>query len=155
LNVSDGPRGGITIQESLEVARELASRGLNAVEISGGRAGSERYRPARKGISKPSQEAYFRKAAILFKEHLDIPVILVGGIKSYEVAEDILGSNHADFISFSRALICEPDLLMRWKRGDTKRSKCISCNLCLKQGLTGNGIACVAKQKIQGRYASS
>ncbi|OPX38068.1 MAG: hypothetical protein B1H11_05075 [Desulfobacteraceae bacterium 4484_190.1] len=149
LNTMDGPQGGITINESIEVARELAFRGLDAVEVSGGMAGSARYRPSRKGISRPSNEAYFRPAAMRFKEHLDIPVILVGGIKSYEVAEDVLASNHADFVSFSRALICEPHLIMRWQGGDTGSSKCVSCNLCLKQGVTGSGIACVAQKKVR------
>ena len=149
LNTMDGPQGGITIHESLDVARDLESRGLNGVEVSGGRAGSKRYRPSWKGISDPSKEAYFRREARRFKEELDIPVILVGGIKSYEVAEDILAAGHADFVSFSRALICEPHLILRWHEGDTGRSKCVSCNLCLKEGLKGSGIACVADEKAQ------
>jgi 2,4-dienoyl-CoA reductase-like NADH-dependent reductase (Old Yellow Enzyme family) len=147
LNTMDGPEGGLTIEESLEVAKELAFRGLDAVEISGGRAGSDRYRPSRKGILGPSMEAYFRPAAARFKDQLDIPVILVGGIKSYEVAEDILARNHADFVSFSRALICEPHVILRWNNGDRSSSKCVSCNLCLKEGLKGSGIACVADEK--------
>ncbi|MBW1734463.1 MAG: NADH:flavin oxidoreductase [Deltaproteobacteria bacterium] len=149
LNTMDGPQGGITIHESLDVARDLESRGLNGVEVSGGRAGSKRYRPSWKGISDPSKEAYFRPAARLFKEELDIPVILVGGIKSYEVAEDILVGGYADFVSFSRALICEPHLILRWHEGDMGRSKCVSCNLCLKEGLKGSGIACAADEKAQ------
>jgi 2,4-dienoyl-CoA reductase-like NADH-dependent reductase (Old Yellow Enzyme family) len=146
LNTTDGPEGGIHIEESLAVAKELASRGLDAVEVSGGRAGSDRYRPSRQGISDLSREAYFRPAARRFKDQLDIPVILVGGIKSYEVAEEILVDNHADFVSFSRAFICEPHLIQRWCQGDRSRSRCASCNLCLKEGLKGSGIACAAAE---------
>ncbi|MGO9021277.1 MAG: NADH:flavin oxidoreductase [Syntrophobacteraceae bacterium] len=143
LNTTDGPEGGITWQEALEAAKDLASRGLDAVEVSGGMAGSDLYRPSRKGISNPSLEAYFRSGARFLKSELDIPVILVGGIKSYEVANDILEKEHADLVSFSRALICEPGLILRWREGDTSRSKCLSCNLCLKEGLKGSGIKCV------------
>lgn len=146
LNTTDGPEGGIRIEESLGVAKELASRGLDAVEVSGGRAGSDRYRPSWKGISEPSREAYFRPAARQFKDQLDIPVILVGGIKSYEVAEEILTDHHADFVSFSRAFICEPHLVQRWRQGDRRRSRCVSCNLCLSEGLKGGGIACAADE---------
>ena len=39
LNTTDGPEGGISIQEALGVAKVLASRGLAAVEVSGGMAG--------------------------------------------------------------------------------------------------------------------
>jgi 2,4-dienoyl-CoA reductase-like NADH-dependent reductase (Old Yellow Enzyme family) len=149
LNTTDGPEGGITIEESLDLARELAARGLDAVEVSGGRAGSDRYRPSWKGISDPSKEAYFRRAARRFKEELDIPVILVGGIKSYEVAEDIIAGGDADLVSLSRALICEPYLVKRWRDGDRSGSKCVSCNLCLSEGLKGSGIACVADDKAK------
>jgi 2,4-dienoyl-CoA reductase-like NADH-dependent reductase (Old Yellow Enzyme family) len=149
LNTTDGPEGGITIKESLDLARELADRGLDAVEVSGGRAGSDRYRPSWKGISDPSKEAYFRPAARRFKEELDIPVILVGGIKSYEVAEDIIATGDADLVSFSRALICEPHLVKKWRDGDKGRSKCVSCNLCLNEGLKGSGITCMADEKAK------
>jgi 2,4-dienoyl-CoA reductase-like NADH-dependent reductase (Old Yellow Enzyme family) len=150
LNTTDGPEGGITQQEALEAAKDLASRGLDAVEVSGGMAGSDLYRPSRKGISNSSREAYFRSSARFLKSELDIPVILVGGIKSYEVANDILEKEHADLVSFSRALICEPDLILRWRQGDTSRSKCQSCNLCLKEGLKGSGIKCVSGDSKEG-----
>ena len=104
---------------------------------------------SRKGIVNRSQEGYFREAARIIKQELSIPVILVGGIKSYEVAEEILERGDADYVSFSRPLICEPDLIERWKRGDRSRSKCLSCNRCLGEGLKGDGIACVGKQLAQ------
>lgn len=151
INTTDGPEGGITPREALEAVRALADRGLDAVEVSGGMAGSGRYRPSRKGISKPSQEAYFRSGATLLKEELDIPVILVGGIKSYEIAEDILSTQDADYVSFSRALICEPDLILKWSRGDKTRSKCLSCNLCLGEGLKGGGISCAGMEKMENK----
>jgi len=149
LNTTDGPQGGISIQQALDVAKVLATRGLAAVEISGGMAGSDDYRPSRKGIASRSQEAYFREAARIFKQELIIPIILVGGIKSYEVAEEILQKGGADYVSFSRPLICEPDLIERWKCGDRSRSKCVSCNLCLGEGLKGKGIACVGSRSAQ------
>jgi len=153
LNTTDGPQNGITPEESLEIVKQLESLGLDAVEVSGGIAGSDLYRPSRKSITRPSEEAYFRFAAKLFKEHLRIPVILVGGIKSYEVADNILREKYADFVSFSRPLICEPDLILRWYRGDISKSRCLSCNLCLQEGLKGSGIACAAKKKAKNPIA--
>lgn len=149
LNTTDGPEGGLSIQEALDAAKILAARNIAAIEVSGGMAGSDDYRPSRKGILNRSQEAYFREAARIFKQELTIPVILVGGIKSYEVAEEIIERGEADYVSFSRALICEPDLIERWKAGDRSPSKCISCNHCLEEGLKGDGIACVGKHYPQ------
>ncbi|MCG6879657.1 MAG: NADH:flavin oxidoreductase [Deltaproteobacteria bacterium] len=151
INSTDGPEGGITPNEALRVVSALADRGLDAVEISGGMAGSDRYRPSRKGINNTSQEAYFRSAANLLKQQLDIPVILVGGIKSHEIAQDIINSGDADYLSFSRALICEPHLISRWGRGDLTRSRCTSCNLCLGEGLKGSGISCVEMDRRKNR----
>ncbi len=149
LNTTDGPEGGISIQEALDAARILSDRGMAAIEVSGGIAGSDIFRPSRTGILTSFQEAYFREAASVFKQELTIPVILVGGLKSYEVAEEILEREEADYVSFSRPLICEPDLIARWKKGERSRSKCLSCNLCLKEGLKGEGIACVGKRSAQ------
>ena len=147
INTTDGPEGGITPDEALDTVKVLAGRGLDAVEVSGGLAGSDDYRPSRKGIKKASQEAYFRSASSFFKQNLDIPVILVGGIKSYEIAEDILTGKDADYLAFSRALISEPDLILRWEQGDLTGSKCLSCNLCLGEGLQGSGISCAGMKK--------
>jgi 2,4-dienoyl-CoA reductase-like NADH-dependent reductase (Old Yellow Enzyme family) len=147
INTTDGMDGGITADEALETVKDLSSRGMAAVEVSGGIAGSEENRPARKGISSPSDEAYFQEAAYKFKKSLNIPVILVGGIKSYEVAEGVIAMGKADLVSLSRALIREPHLIRRWKEGDMRRALCISCNFCLKEGLTGKGIACAADKE--------
>ncbi len=143
INSTDGIEGGITVQETLDATRELAAHGLAAVEISGGMAGSGEHRPSRKKINRPSQEAYFREAARILKRELDIPVILVGGLKSIEVIEDVLASGDADAVSMSRPFICEPDLVERWESGDGAKAKCVSCNLCLGEGLSGKGIRCV------------
>jgi 2,4-dienoyl-CoA reductase-like NADH-dependent reductase (Old Yellow Enzyme family) len=148
INSEDWPPGGVDALEAAEAVQALAETGIAGVEISGGLAGSEEARPSRKNITAPSAEAYFRSAARIFRQHLQIPIILVGGVRSCEVAEDLIASADADFISLSRPLICEPDLILRWKQGRQAPAACISCNLCLKEGLSGNGIACkLGKEK--------
>ena len=49
----------------------------------------------RTGISSEDDEAYFKDAARVFKESIDIPLILVGGIRFFEVANDIVDNNIA------------------------------------------------------------
>jgi 2,4-dienoyl-CoA reductase-like NADH-dependent reductase (Old Yellow Enzyme family) len=52
-----------------------------------------------------------------------------------------------DYISLARPLIREPDLPLRWQRGDTAPATCISCNACFTPGLKEGGIYCVVDKK--------
>ncbi|MGL5100787.1 MAG: NADH:flavin oxidoreductase, partial [Fusobacteriaceae bacterium] len=56
-----------------------------------------------------------------------------GGHKNIERIEDILNSSKIEFISLSRPLVSEPDLINRWIK-DRSRAKCISCNRCFLNG---------------------
>jgi 2,4-dienoyl-CoA reductase-like NADH-dependent reductase (Old Yellow Enzyme family) len=57
--------------------------------------------------------------------------MLVGGIRAYEVADKLVEDGVADYISMSRALIREPDLVKRWKSGDTRKAACVADNACM------------------------
>ncbi len=130
MNADDFVEKGLTPYDSLRIALRLQSIGLNAIEISGGMYESGN-KTAQLNILKPEQEAYFRGYASLFKAELNIPVILVGGIRSKSIAEDILRANDADLIALSRPLIREPDLPNKFKQGK-ERADCISCNGCMR-----------------------
>jgi len=73
--------------------------------------------------------------------------MLVGGIRSIEVAEELVGSATADCIALSRPLIREPGLIARWQQGDRRKAECVSCNQCSGAALDAGGVRCVAKQK--------
>ncbi|MGO9020284.1 MAG: hypothetical protein ACLQVJ_18255 [Syntrophobacteraceae bacterium] len=62
-----------------------------------------------------ASKVYYLKAAKKFKEKVKVPIMLVGGIRSYAVAELIIREGIADCVSLSRPLIPEPDLINRWK----------------------------------------
>ncbi|MDX9714671.1 MAG: NADH:flavin oxidoreductase [Dissulfurispiraceae bacterium] len=130
INSSDFINGGLEIQESVRIARQLQILGFDAVEVSGGmyEAGKKTVRTA---INTTEQEAYFRSASAEFKKELYIPVILSGGIRSLSVMDDILGSSHADLVALSRPLIREPDLPNQMMAGKQK-ADCISCNGCMR-----------------------
>jgi len=88
-------------------------------------------------------EVYYRDAATRFKESIGVPLKIVGGIRSFEVCAELVEKRRADYISLSRPLICEPNLVERWKSGDTGKSACISCNGCLKAGFKEGSVRCV------------
>jgi 2,4-dienoyl-CoA reductase-like NADH-dependent reductase (Old Yellow Enzyme family) len=147
LNCADFAEGGLTVDDSLEAAKAMATAGLDAIELSGGMLTGGKLSPSRPNINTPEKEAYFRDAARRFKTTLGIPLILVGGIRSPEVAEHLLTDGTADFFAMSRPLIREPDLINRWKSGDLKPARCISDNLCFGPGMAGKGICCVTEKR--------
>ncbi len=86
-----------------------------------------------------ASEAYYREAARLAKARLQIPVMLVGGIRSLEVAEELLAQNEVDYIAMCRPFIRQPDLIKRWAVGQREPSGCQSENACFGLALAGKG----------------
>ncbi|HXW68990.1 MAG TPA: NADH:flavin oxidoreductase [Dissulfurispiraceae bacterium] len=130
MNADDCIEGGLAPEESVRIAKRLEDMGLCAFEVSGGMY-EARNKTVRTEILNPEQEAYFRSAAGLFKRHLRMPVMLVGGLRSRRVMEDVLLKGDADLISLSRPLIREPDLPHKMAAGKEK-ADCISCNGCMR-----------------------
>jgi len=132
LNAEDFLDDGIEIDESAQIARTLAEEGIDAIEVSGSMYESYTGQgTARTRIRKPEQEAYFLPHAEEIKKAVgDVPVILVGGMRSVPIMEKIIKEGKADFISMSRPLIREPNLLAKIRDGK-ERADCISCNGCM------------------------
>ena len=119
-----------TITEGVEIAQIMEKAGIDAIEVSGGVFYGE-YSCARNKIFKPENEAYHLDNALKISEKVSVPLILVGGMRSPEVINNIL-ENHPQIIavSLSRPLLSEPPLVKRWSQGDTKKARCVSCNKC-------------------------
>ncbi len=81
------------------------------------------------------------------KRAMDIPLILVGGIRSLDVAEKLVAEKIADYLSMCRPLIREPGLVNRWKSGDTRPATCKSDNLCFRPAMAGKGVHCVMDER--------
>jgi 2,4-dienoyl-CoA reductase-like NADH-dependent reductase (Old Yellow Enzyme family) len=147
MNSEDCLEGGLTLSDSLKAGSLLEKAGLDAIELSGGTLVSGKLSPSRAGIKSEDKEAYFRDAARQFKKEVKLPLILVGGVRSPQVAEKLVREGYADYLSMSRPLIREPDLVKRWQSGDRSRAKCISDNQCFGPGMAGEGIYCVVEKK--------
>jgi 2,4-dienoyl-CoA reductase-like NADH-dependent reductase (Old Yellow Enzyme family) len=149
LNSEDFIDGGLSVDEMLSVAELLEKAGIDAVEMSGGTIyASGEYSSIRQGDpDAPEKEVYYRDAAVRFKERIAVPLLLVGGIRSLEVAEGLIDGGVADFISLSRPLIREPGLVRRWREGDRRRAACLSENACFGPLLKGEGLFCALDRK--------
>jgi 2,4-dienoyl-CoA reductase-like NADH-dependent reductase (Old Yellow Enzyme family) len=147
LNCGDFVENGLTLEDSLQVGSLLADAGIDAIELSGGLLTGGKLSPSRSGIDTEDTEAYFREDARAFKKTIGIPLIVVGGMRSLEVAEHLVKDGVADYISMSRPFIREPDLINRWKAGDRGRATCVSDNQCFGPGMKGIGIYCVTEER--------
>ena len=157
INSDDFIDGGINPDEMLEIAQLLEKNGIDAIEISGGTHFSkEGYDPVRKGNRAiPDHGAYYFKAAGKLKQSVKVPVILVGGIRAFDTAQNIIASKAADYIAMSRPLIREPQLIKRWESGNTARASCESCNSCFRPVLTGKGLYCPVGERLKKQAMQS
>jgi 2,4-dienoyl-CoA reductase-like NADH-dependent reductase (Old Yellow Enzyme family) len=147
MNAADNLEAGLDIDDAIYAAKRLSSVGIDAIEVSSGTPSSGEKSPARTKINEPDKEAYNLDFARRIQKAVKCPVMVVGGFRSYEVAERALSEGSTDYISMSRPLIREPGLANRWLRGDRTPAKCISCNSCFKPGFDEGGIYCVIDKK--------
>src|SRR6201997_5406731 len=164
LNMADGVRGGISVEEALTTAKWLQDDGgLDAIELTAGSSlvnpmylfrgdaplkefAKAFHRPMRWGVRAigtkflreyPYREAYLLDDAKLFRAELKLPLILLGGITNRETMELAIAEGF-DFVAMGRALLAEPDLINRIQAdGDARsvRSLCTHCNECMPTAL--------------------
>jgi 2,4-dienoyl-CoA reductase-like NADH-dependent reductase (Old Yellow Enzyme family) len=157
INSDDYLEGGFSNHDMVQLAALLETEGIDAIELSGGTHFSPaEYLFSRKtGIVAEDKELYFAEAARLYREKIKVPLMLVGGIRSYSVAERVINEGLADYVSLCRPLIREPHLIYRWQNGDTGRATCISCNECFTPVRSGEGLYCVAEAKLRRKQNKS
>lgn len=123
INCSDFMPGGLSFEDAIEYCVLLEKAGLDSIEISGNGT-------SMRGIKAGVNESYYLPFARKLKEKSKLPIILVGGHRSLENMNRIVEEDGIEMLSLSRPLIREPKLVQRWKDGDTRPAKCISCNMC-------------------------
>jgi len=163
LNMVDGVKGGLAVDESIEIAQLLETDGnLDALQLTGGgsllnpmylfrgdapvaemaQTFKPWMRPGFKLIGKrflreyPFHEAFFLEDARRFREALSMPLILLGGINERSSIERAMEDGF-EFVAMARALLREPDLVNRLQEGRADTGICIHCNKCMPTIYTG------------------
>jgi len=148
INSQDFLPDGLSETDLLAAGRLLEQQGLDAIEISGGTLASPDNRgPSRHGRLKPEAEGYFRTTAAKLRQAVKRPVILVGGIRTPAVAEQLVQDGTTDLVAMSRPLIREPGLVQRWQTGDLTAATCVSCNLCFRPVMERTQVYCLREAK--------
>lgn len=100
MNTNDKAGDDLTDEAVLETARLLAESGLDVIELSGNDWRTRQDKGA----------FYFNKAKVL-QAHLDLPIVLTGGLRSKADIEAILNSSKLSFFGFSRPLLENPSFI--------------------------------------------
>lgn len=76
---------------------------------------------------------------------LDSPTIVVGRIMTMDHANHIVSSGEGNMVSMVRALIADPELVNKARRGEEHRIRpCIGSNMgCVGRLMSGQGLSCV------------
>jgi 2,4-dienoyl-CoA reductase-like NADH-dependent reductase (Old Yellow Enzyme family) len=89
------------------------------------------------------EEAYNLPGARRIRQGVpDLPLAVVGGMRSRATMEECLSSGAADLVSLCRPLIREPSLIRRLREGRTEVASCISCSRCFAAVVNELPLAC-------------
>lgn len=158
MNMRDGFKDGMDIEESLQVAHRLVNDGAQALVLSGGFVSKAPMYVMRGAMpikamthymdcwwlkwgvkmvghlmipTVPFKEAYFLDDAMLFRKEIkNIPLVYVGGLISREKIEDVLDKGF-EFVQMGRALLNEPGFVNRMKLDVNARCTCKHSNYCI------------------------
>ncbi|MBJ7385469.1 MAG: NADH:flavin oxidoreductase [Mycolicibacterium sp.] len=157
FNMDDGVRGGFWLTDSLPTARLLESDGhLDALELTGGSsllnpmyyfrgdvpmAEFIASQPAIVGLglriigprmfrTYPFEEAFFLPLARQFRDTLTMPLILLGGVNTMETVDTAMAEGF-EFVAMGRALLRDPMLVDKFRRGSAREGLCVHCTKCM------------------------
>ncbi|MGX6592622.1 NADH:flavin oxidoreductase [Cetobacterium ceti] len=131
LTASEFFDGGLTFEETKLICKKMEEIGIDGIEISGNIHGK-----GESLIGKEfdgfilKNEGYFSEYAKEIAKICQIPIITVGGIKTFEGAQEIIDNSEISMIGISRPLLAEPKLIKKWKNGNREKVKCIRCSKC-------------------------
>jgi 2,4-dienoyl-CoA reductase-like NADH-dependent reductase (Old Yellow Enzyme family) len=104
----DNVPGGLTIEDTMALARQLKARGVDVIDCSaGGMSG-----PATLSTAKITP-GYLVPHAAAVRKGADIPTMAVGAIIEPKQAETILQAEEADLVAIGRQMMAEPHWLYR------------------------------------------
>ena len=128
------PLGG-DFNQCLKTCIALDKLNIDFIEISGGDF---------KLSKNLKMESIYKEYAEKVANEVICKVALVALNRTPKNMEQILNSTKIEFMSLCRPIICEPNLINRWKSGDLNKAKCISCGKCY---VDEHGNQCILNKK--------
>jgi 2,4-dienoyl-CoA reductase-like NADH-dependent reductase (Old Yellow Enzyme family) len=168
LNLSDGLKGGFSIEDCIYVSKLLEKNGCAAIVLSGGFTSKSPFYMMRgkvplKGMIQNGTSFtekvtmalfgpfivkkynytsnFFLEQAIKVKKEVKLDLVYVGGADSKQAIENILNTGFR-FIAMARPLIHDPDFIKNLREGNVEKSLCNHCNECIVE-MDRDGVKCV------------
>lgn len=134
--------GGITPDDTVEIARQLEAMGVAALHISVGN-----YASYTRGYMMPPmarEDGVLLPYAERVKQAVGIPVIAVGKLRDPRLAAEVVAAGRADFVAIGRTLLADPDWPNKAKDGLLEQiNPCIACNQgCVGRLFDGKDVWC-------------
>lgn len=157
MNMRDGFKGGMEIDECLEVAKRLEQLGAHGLVLSGGFVSKAPMYVMRGEMpirtmthymdcwwlkygvrmfgkmmvpSVPFKEAYFLDDALKFRQAVKMPLVYVGGLVSRNKIDEVLDHGF-EAVQMGRALLNEPGFVNRMREEENARNSCKHSNYCI------------------------
>jgi 2,4-dienoyl-CoA reductase-like NADH-dependent reductase (Old Yellow Enzyme family) len=134
INTEEG-EGGITENGVITACKLAEKAGLDLIQLSGISWQKEK-----------SKTPFYYDIGKKLADILKIPVMVTAGARDLDNLNEILNNSNIQYFGIARPLICESNLIKRWKDGETKKAKCVSCNTCLRNFVNGS-VACILNKK--------
>ena len=129
---AEGVDGGLTTAAVGEIAGRLEDAGADYLSISTGN-----YTGLRRGLGVAYVTPVYQAPgpavadAAAVRSRVGVPVVVAGRITDAVMAERIVAEGSADVVGFTRALIADPDMVAKVRRGSGATvDACIACNEC-------------------------
>lgn len=172
MNVTDGLKNGLEIEDAVAIARRFEKEGASALVPSCGFTSKTPLMMLRGNVPTIEMVAvqkslvkkiglllfgrfmvqhyeyrnlFLMQDALKIRKAVSIPVVLIGGICSVEDLDTAMHEGF-EFVEVGRAIIKDHDIVNKWHRGDVAASDCDHCNRCIPE-MDRGGVACVCNKK--------
>lgn len=179
INLDDACRGGIKIDDAVEVAKHLDGAGVDGLVTTAGRSpGNTAFLfrgdtpiPAMielqtnplsrvflrlfgrfQYVPVPYEEMYLLEMARRIRAAVGCSVVYLGGVSSVDSLQTVMREGF-DFVAMGRALIKDPQLVNRIRNDSRYRNGCTHCNQCVALVYSPRGVHCVLNRKNEQRVA--
>jgi 2,4-dienoyl-CoA reductase-like NADH-dependent reductase (Old Yellow Enzyme family) len=171
ISMTDGVRGGVSYEDSIEIAALLEAGGIDAIICSAGTSsmnpmllfhgpsiGGEMIRNEKNPVMKlgmklvekqffreyPYREMYLMEHALRIRNRVQCGVCYVGGVCTSDSIRAVMKEGF-DFIQLGRGLLFDPDFAHNASADANYRNGCTHCNKCATLIDSPEGIRCVLR----------
>jgi 2,4-dienoyl-CoA reductase-like NADH-dependent reductase (Old Yellow Enzyme family) len=170
MNCEDGFRGGLNIDEAIQVARRFEEEGASLLVPSCGFTARSSFYMMRGEVpiweyvksgknlftrigmalfgriivrEVPFKELFLFDQAKLIKNAVKIPVAYIGGVCSIADMDKAMEEGF-EFVQVGRATIRDPDVIRKMQSGEIAGVDCDHCNRCVA-AMASQGVTCVSE----------